>query len=102
MLGVGRTVKADGKLQSFEFMRIVELDGTLALISMPGAKSQTSFRMKSLTRERVVFENRAHDFPQRIIYWKKGKQLCARIEGTANGKVEGEEWCWTRSVTPKR
>ncbi len=30
---------------------------------------------------RVVFENTAHDFPQRIIYWKDGNDLRARIEG---------------------
>jgi hypothetical protein len=44
---------------------------------------------------RVVFENPAHDFPQRVIYWKDGNDLCARIEGTMNGKAESEEWKWS-------
>ena len=50
-----------------------------------------------MTATRVVFENLSHDFPQRIIYSRKGKQLCARIEGTLQGKEEGEEWCWDKA-----
>jgi hypothetical protein len=43
----------------------------------------------------VEFENLAHDFPQRIIYWRADKNLCARVEGTIRGEKEGEEWCWS-------
>ena len=49
-----------------------------------------------LTASRVTFENLQHDFPQRVIYWRNGKRLCARVEGTINGKVEAEEYCWQR------
>ena len=44
---------------------------------------------------RVVFENPTHDFPQRIIYWKDGADLRARIEGTQNGKEGSQEWRWS-------
>jgi uncharacterized protein DUF6265 len=95
MVGMNRTVAPDGKT-SFEFLRIQEKDGALAYLAMPGGGPETAFPLKSLTKSRVVFENVKHDFPQRIIYWRKEKQLCARVEGMMNGKLEGEEWCWDR------
>ena len=48
--------------------------------------------------KRVVFENRQHDFPQRILYWlDPGGALHARIEGPQGGKTVSEEWVWTRA-----
>ena len=44
----------------------------------------------------AVFENKAHDFPQRVIFHRCGDQLCGRIEGTIQGKLESEEWRYTR------
>ena len=51
---------------------------------------------KGSTAAMVAFENPTHDFPQRIIYFKKGDKLCARIEGKMQGKEAAEEWCWSR------
>ena len=60
----------------------------------------TPFPLKDVSGTRVVFENPAHDFPQRIIYWKDGADLRARIEGTQNGKEGSMEWRWS-PATPK-
>jgi hypothetical protein len=90
MLGMSKT--AGAKRTEFEFLRIAEVDGKLAYIAMPQGRPATVFPLKSSEASRVVFENLHHDFPQRILYWRKGEQLCARIEG--DGK--GEEWCYTR------
>jgi hypothetical protein len=94
MLGMSKTVTAKGKV-NFEFVRIAEVDGKLAYIAQPQGQPLTTFPLKSLDATRVVFENLKHDFPQRILYWRKGEQLCARIEGNMGGKVEGEEWCYS-------
>ena len=96
MLGMSRTVSAKGKT-SFEFLRIAEVEGKLAYLAMPQGRPATSFPLKSAGASRLVFENPAHDFPQRILYWRDGAKLCARIEGTLHGKSEGEEWCYTRT-----
>lgn len=93
MLGMHRDVMKDGKT-SFEFLRIEQKDGALVYLAMPGGKPATPFPLKSSTDSRIVFENLTHDFPQRIIYWRDGKKLCARVEGTIGGKEEAEEWCW--------
>ena len=95
MLGMSKTVPAKGKT-SFEFLRIGEHEGKLAYFAMPQGRPATIFPLRSNDASRVVFENLAHDFPQRIIYWRDGKKLCARIEGKIKGEVEGEQWCYSR------
>ena len=87
MLGMHRDVKRGGKF-SFEFLRIEEKDGSLVYLAMPSGRPATPFPLKTITKDRVVFENPEHDFPQRIIYWRDGKRLCARVEGKIGGKEE--------------
>lgn len=95
MIGIHRDV-AKGRTVSFEFLRIEMQNDQLVYLSMPNGRSPaTPFPLKELSGTRVVFENPAHDFPQRIIYWKDGHDLRARIEGTMNGKAGGEEWRWS-------
>ena len=94
MLGMSKTVNANGRIQ-FEFLRVADQDGKPAYLAMPSARPATTFAFKSATANRIVFENLKHDFPQRIIYWRDGERLCARIEGMVHGKAEGEEWCYS-------
>ena len=98
MVGMHRTVR-QGRMVEFEFFRVEAQNGRLVYLSQPGGRSPaTPFTLKALEPERVVFENAAHDFPQRLIYWKDGNALRARIEGTMNGKERSMEWRWTRSA----
>jgi hypothetical protein len=97
MMGVGRTIKS-GKLVDFEFLRIVEDANGLAYISRPSEnKEDTAFKMLRSSPAEVVFENAAHDFPQRIIYRRDGDKLNARIEGTSNGKTRGIDFPYVRA-----
>lgn len=94
MVGLHRDV-GKGRTLLFEFLRIEQQGDQIVYLSMPNGRSPaTRFSLKELSATRVVFENPAHDFPQRIIYWKDGNDLRARIEGTRNGKTGGEEWRW--------
>ena len=95
MLGMSKTVTAKGKIE-FEFLRVVNDSGKPAYLAMPQARPATTFAFKSESADRIEFENLKHDFPQRILYWRDGERLCARIEGTMQGKVEGETWCYDR------
>ena len=84
MIGMHRDV-ARGRTISFEFLRIEVQKEQIVYLSMPNGRSPaTPFPLKEVSGTRVVFENPAHDFPQRIIYWKDGNDLLARIEGTMN------------------
>jgi hypothetical protein len=51
--------------------------------------------IRSSTGE-VVFENAAHDFPQRIIYKRSGEKMIGRIEGLTNGKLKGIDFPYAR------
>ena len=95
MIGIHRDV-GKGKTMSFEFLRIEQQGDQIVYLSMPNGRSPaTPFPLKDASANRVVFENPKHDFPQRIIYWKDGNDLRARIEGTMNGKAGSEEWRWS-------
>lgn len=92
MLGLGRTVK-DNRTVSYEFMQFREENGSLVFLPQPQGGPRVSFPLKDLFGEKVTFENPTHDFPQRVIYERKGPGLLlAAIEGTYKGKQEREEF----------
>lgn len=93
MLGVHRDVKG-GRTVGFEFLRIEARPEGLVYLASPGGRPPTSFRATQVTADRVVFENKAHDFPQRILYWRSPGALHARIEGLDGGKEAAIEWRW--------
>jgi hypothetical protein len=100
MIGMHRDV-GKGRTLCFEFLRIEQTADAIVYLSMPDGRSPaTPFPLKEVSGTRVVFENPTHDFPQRIIYWKDGADLRARIEGTNNGKEGSMEWRWS-PATPK-
>ena len=95
MIGMHRDV-GKGRTLGFEFLRIEQQGDAIVYWSMPNGRSPaTPFPLREVSGTRVVFENPTHDFPQRIIYWKDGADLRARIEGTQNGKEGSQEWRWS-------
>jgi hypothetical protein len=100
LLGVHRDVKA-GRIVSWEFLRIgTTPEGTFYFAS-PRSAPPTPFKLVEVTESRAVFENKAHDFPQRILYWLDDKgALHARIEGPQGGETVSEEWVWTKRRCP--
>lgn len=97
MIGMSRTVR-NGKTAGFEFLRIVEDVSGIHYISKPSEnKEETSFKLVKFNPSEVVFENSAHDFPQRIIYRLDKANLFARIEGNNNGKPMGIDFPMTRA-----
>ena len=92
MLGFGRTVKG-GRTTSFEFMQIREENGSLTYMPQPQGGTRVSFPLKNSVGAKMTFENKEHDFPQRVIYERGGPDLLlAAIEGTYKGKEEREEY----------
>ncbi len=74
----------------------------VALSSLPDEAADTWALIEAdgpfpYDRDGVVFENREHDFPQRILYWLDGEgRLHARIEGPAGSGERAMEWVWSR------
>lgn len=100
MMGIGRTVKK-GRTVTHEFMQIREVNGTLTFFASPDGQESAEFPMLSVSKMKVIFENKAHDFPQRVIYELRGRdELVGRIEGSANGREKRIEFPMTRVACP--
>jgi len=97
MVGMHKDTR-DGRLVSYEFFRIVpDSAGRVVYLTSPDGAPPTPFVAIELSDSRVVFENRAHDFPQRILYWRTHPDtLHARIEGTSRGRERSMGWTWAR------
>ena len=58
---------------------------------------ETCFKLINTKDETYVFEDKTHDFPQRIVYQNQGKNdLLAWIEGELNGKSRKSEFRYKR------
>jgi hypothetical protein len=89
MLGMSRTV-VGSRTSEFEFLQIRQTDTGVVYIAKPSGQAEATFTLKSASATEAVFENPAHDFPQRVIYrLGSGGALQARIEGTRDGKTRG-------------
>jgi hypothetical protein len=97
LLGLHRDVKA-GRMVSFEFIRIQTTPEGTFYFASPRSRPPVAFKLVELGERRAVFENREHDFPQRILYWiDAAGAMHARIEGPQAGKTVSEEWVWTKA-----
>ena len=67
LLGISRTTRGDS-LAGFEFMRIHGRGDTLIFAAQPSGQPPADFFATLVGDRDVLFENPAHDFPQRIRY----------------------------------
>jgi hypothetical protein len=94
MLAVSRTMQGP-RMAAFEFLRIVERDGTLVYIAQPNGRPPTEFTLTAVTADSATFENPAHDFPKMIRYSRRGDgSLEARV---SDGGEKAETLLFTRS-----
>lgn len=97
-LGMSRTVRGDSMVTEFEQLRIFQRAGNAVYHAEPSGQAPAEFEARTTSDTMVVFENAAHDFPQRIIYRKRGvDSLIARIEGTMNGQARGIDFPFARA-----
>jgi len=100
MLGMNRSVSGPGRA-FFEFFRIaLDDEGAITYFASPLGREPVSFRLTECAEGRAVFENADHDYPQRVIYERRGEQMVAAIEGIDGGERKRSEWRWTRSTLP--
>jgi hypothetical protein len=85
MIGAGLTGRGD-TVRHFEHMRIFKLpDGTVAFVAMPNGDSGVRFMLMRQSADEIVFENPAHDYPQRVTYRRDGNRVIAttsRMDGS--------------------
>lgn len=98
MLGMSRTVRR-GRMVTHEFMQIREAaaGGGIEFHAQPAGQVPATFAAKKVDEGEVVFENAAHDFPQRVVYAADGPgKLMARIEGAQQGRERVVRFPMTR------
>ena len=100
MIGVSRTIRrtaAGDSTTAHEFLRLFARGDTLVYAALPSGQTLTEFKTRTPSESLVTFENPAHDFPQRIIYRRRGADsLLARIEGPRGGTVRGIDYPYRR------
>ena len=81
MLGASRTL-VDGNLREYEQLALKLEGAKLVYTASPSGQPTASFTSTAVTDTSFTVENLQHDFPQRIIYRRRGADsLIARIEG---------------------
>jgi hypothetical protein len=101
MIGMSRTVR-DGRLVEHELMILSERGDQLAYEAHPSGQKTAVFLSTALTASTVVFENPAHDFPQRIGYERtSADSLTAWVEGPQNGRTRRIEFAYQRAPCPR-
>jgi hypothetical protein len=79
MIGASREGRGE-TLRTWESIRIVRTaDGSLAYVPMPNGGAPVEFALAGQGAAMIEFANPAHDYPQRIRYWREGDTLHAEI-----------------------
>ena len=100
MLSLSRTVRADATV-AYEFVILREQGEQLAYEAHPNEKAPATFVSKEISATQVVFENLAHDFPQRVGYQLKDPaNLLAWIEGKLDGSPRKVEFPYRKVACP--
>lgn len=100
MMGMSRTIVA-GVLREYELVVIRTAAAGLVFEAHPSGQKSATFPVKEQADASILFENPAHDFPQRIGYRRDGADsLLAWIEGTSNGRSRRAEFPYRRAQCP--
>jgi hypothetical protein len=97
MLGASRTT-VGAVTSEYEQLRLRVEGNRLVYTSVPSRQKEASFPSIEVTDTALVFENTAHDFPQRIIYRRRSADsIIARIEGPGTNGPRGVNFPMRRS-----
>ena len=102
MIGMSRTVRG-GRLVAWETVLLREdSTGAITYNAFPSGQAPAVFPAVEVSDSHAVFANPSHDFPQRIIYRRRGDTLAARVEGTIGGAARGSDFPYLRAPCPGR
>ena len=100
MLGMSRTVIGD-TLREYEQVALFEREGRLVYAATPARQAPGEFSSIAVSDSAVIFENPSHDFPQRVMYRRRGADsLIARVEGMRDGRLRGSDYPYRRTTCP--
>ncbi|HET6603416.1 MAG TPA: DUF6265 family protein [Xanthomonadaceae bacterium] len=100
LLATSRSVRG-GRTVAHEFVIVrPRADGVLEYVAHPSGQSPAAFALVEAGEHQVVFENPAHDFPQRIEYRRDGERLLASIHGPSGAGTRTIEFPMRRTDCP--
>ncbi len=100
MLAMSRILR-EGQLVGYELIVLREEGEQLAYQAHPSGQATAVFLSLTVSNTMVVFENREHDFPQRIGYQReKPDSLLAWIEGKSGGLERRNDLAYRRVGCP--
>jgi hypothetical protein len=98
MVSLSRTLRGDS-LAAYEQIILRERGDRLEYEAHPSGQPVARFMSIAISDTMVVFENPAHDFPQRVGYQRRGADsLVAWIEGTMQGQARKIEFPYARAT----
>jgi hypothetical protein len=95
MLGLSRSLRP-GRRPFHEHLRIEAGPDGIAYVASPAGQATTSFRLVRRGDRAAVFENPAHDDPQRIAYARVGDRLTAVVSDLAGSPGKTRRFAWRR------
>jgi hypothetical protein len=78
MMGAGRSGKG-ATIGWWEQTRIQNVEGKLSFCALPKGQKEGCFTATTVKPTEIIFENPAHDYPQRVRYSLEGGELHAEI-----------------------
>lgn len=99
MMGSGRNGTGE-QLGEWEVMQIVRVETDdpavpkMTFFGAPGGQNRTPFSWVAGSGHVVTFVNESHDYPQRIRYWREGKELVAEVALKDGSKAR--RWRYSR------
>jgi len=102
MLGASRSV-VNGVVRESEQLRLSLRGDTLVYTALPSGQKETEFKTVVVSDSGFAVENLTHDFPQRIVYRRRGvDSLVARVEGPGQGGTRGIDFPMKRVACTAR
>jgi len=99
MMGSGRS--GDGEhIGNWEVMQIVRVDTddpavpSMTFYGAPSGQNRTPFTLVASKDPGLTFVNAAHDYPQRIRYWREGETLVGEVALKDGSKAR--QWRYSR------
>ena len=91
---VGKSYSIEDEVQIIsEILYLKKFADQWAYVAVPNGQNITLFALIEYSPKKFVFENKEHDFPQRIIYeFHKDGKLTAAIEGDVDGELKRKEF----------
>ena len=102
LLGSSR-VMADSGDRETERLRIYQRGDTLVYHAYPANQPENIFTLRAHSADILVFEDPAHDFPQRIAYRRVGADSLIAIVSNISGSARAIRYDFhrTKAVAPK-